>query len=147
MKWLKALFQNSDNNVQEGDTILVGGFYEIKKDIGEPVYSFVNCFTKNHRRFKIERLKIGGTYSYHRSSFQFIDKQTNEKWLVCIDHRTTRKLACNKLEWLTDDECIFIHTEILDFISNRVKRLHEIRNIRHQRKQKLERERLMEIYK
>lgn len=144
MKWLKALFQNSDKDLQEGDIILTPVVNVRKRDIGEPVISFVECVKSNPKRFSFER--IDNVRMSCRRKYMITDKQTGEEWRVTTDYRMNRKLVCKELQWLTDDEANYLDTEIYDFFNKRCQRFIEIRNIRFERTQITERKRLMGVY-
>lgn len=142
MKWLKKLFRNvqdCDIDIQDCDTC----YEPVAKDIGEPVYSFVDCVKANPRRFSFERLD---TFRMTCQTYSVTDKQTGEEWRLATDHRMSRKLACKELQWLTDDEANYLVTEMYDFFNKRRQRFIEIRNIRFERTQVDERKRLMGVY-
>lgn len=143
MKWLKALFQNSDKEVQDCDIVLTLGVIP-EKDIGEPVFSFVDCVKANPRRFSFER--IDSVRLSCRQKYLITDKQTDEEWRVTTDHRMSRKLVCKELQWLTDDEAYYLVTEIYNFFNKRRNRMIEIRNNRFERTQVDERKRLIGVY-
>lgn len=146
MKWLKKLFinlQNSDKDVQEGDIVLTLGVTP-EKEIGEPVYSFVECVKANPRRFSFEQLD--NFRMSCRKTYSVADKQTGEEWRLATDYRMSRKLECKELQWLTDDEANYLVSEIYDFFIKRRFRMMEIRNIRFERTQVDERKRLMGVY-
>ena len=141
--WLKK-FLTRDTDLQEGDIILTPVISFTKPDIGEPVLSFVQCVKENPRRFIFERLNTFRMAS--RQNYMVKDKQTGEEWRVATDHRMSRKLSCKELQWLTDDEAYYLVTEIYDFFNKRRQRFIEIRNIRFERIQVTERQRLMGVY-
>lgn len=152
MSWFSKLFgltekiHKSDNDVQEGDYILVSPIKLVteqdKKDIGEPVISFVKCVINNHTRFNFRGIGSVG----QRKSITVTDKKTGEKWYITIDYRTSDMMHCEALNWLTSDEKLYLVRNISHFMSDRCTRLQKIKSQRKQRKTKNERQRLMEIY-
>lgn len=146
MKWLKILHtkamedvQNHAKNVQDSDTC----YKPVAKDIGEPVFSFVNCVKENNKRFTFEHI---GTVTSFRKIYVVTDKQTGEKWRVSTDSRTKRKLVSEQLDWLTAEETNYIDTEIYEFFNKRKQRLNEIKKNRIKRIQQCERKRLIGVY-
>lgn len=141
--WLKK-FLTRDTDLQEGDIVLTPVVNVRKRDIGEPVISFVQCVKSNPKRFNFER--IDNVRMSCRRKYMITDKQTGEQWWVTTDYRMNRKLVCKELQWLTDDEANYLDTEIYDFFNKRCQRFVEIRKIRFERTQVNERKRLMGVY-
>lgn len=141
--WLKK-FLTRDKDLQEGDIILTPVVNVRKRDIGEPVLSFVQCVKENPKRFSFER--IDTVRMSFRQTYMVKDEKTGEEWRVATDHRMSRKLSCKELQWLTDDEAHYLVTELCNFYTKRSHRMAEIRNIRLERTQITERKRLMGVY-
>lgn len=126
-----------DKKIQDCDIL-------IKPEIGEPVFSFVDCVKANPKRFSFTR--INTVRMSCRQTYMVKDKQTGEEWRVATDHRMSRKLSCKELQWLTDDEANYLVTEMYSFFTKRRIRFIEIRNIRFERNQLDERKRLRGVY-
>lgn len=146
MKWLKALFQNSDKDLQDCDIVLTSPPVIREVNIGEPVFSFVSCVKANPKRFTFIKVKDDRPVYAAGSTYDVKDKHTGEEWRIRTDWRCNRKFICLSLEWLTDDETAYLFSEIQSFYHTRITRLNEIRTKRFKRTQVGERNRLMGVY-
>lgn len=117
-----------------------------KPDIGEPVYSFVQCVLDNPRRFQLRKLKRQGGMSMSRHEFMFTDRVTLESWTVMIDYRWEGLMSGVTIDWLTVDESKFIAKSIAELYNNRRDKLCILRNQRNRRKTQSERDRLKGVY-
>lgn len=135
-KWFKGLFTGEPQN----------NSVKTKKDISEPVISFVECVKKNPKRF------AGGTYSTASGSAAYInDYQTGETFYFgsfYLQQFAFREIVSNTCmeNVLTKEEKDFVIEELATFAAMMGSRRQRRDQLREQRKAREERKRLMEIY-
>lgn len=119
-------------------------------DIKEPVYSFVECFKSNPKRFKLKVEKDPGRYTNCvRFNYELRDTQTERTFAASRTIYSYRYNAYgfnNYPEYLSQDEIHYIFKELSSVYEARRKKLQEISQIRAKRKADKEREQLMKDY-
>lgn len=119
-------------------------------DIKEPVYSFVECFKSNPKRFVLDTIKnFEGRRGSPRFEYELIDTETGKIFKTCVVvYSYTYKLFgfTNYPQCLSQDEIRFIYNELSQVYEARRKKLQEISQIRAKRKADKEREQLMKDY-
>lgn len=112
---------------------------------GEPVENMVRAYKKNRCRFVIKRKygQLGGL------RYEIRDKLTGEDF-VFHRYRGYRPQRDNWMilpEWMTQEECEWAYSEIVNFNSERNIRLNELKAKRQELLNSRERQRIIELYK
>lgn len=159
ISWIKNIFKTDQPSKDIGKLVLPNIKYgycpEPKKDISEPVLSFVECVRKNPKRFKVS------SYYDHMSYFSLtsvsgiyepvylytlVDTKTKEKW--CLSRGCTMAIDFTaNPEWITKDEREYLIEVLTKIFKDRVGRKAKLKKIRKDRRIRDERNRLKEIYK
>jgi hypothetical protein len=158
-RFLKNLFANPYDKI--ADQILVeikrNEAEKIQPDISEPVLSFVNCVKQNPKRFVLDYKEpteqcVEGDdgckaviIHWRAETRIFKDLLTGEQWQYRINY-SAKGNSIYGCEFLTGDEKKYILKELGDFYHKRWSRLSELRRIRRNRKNVIERDRLKGIY-
>lgn len=141
MNWFTKLFKKKEIEENKEERVL---------DIKEPVYSFVECFKNNPKRFKLKVEKDPGRYSNCvRFNYQLTDTQTKKNFEASRTIYSYRYIADgfnNYPEYLSQDEIRYIYNELSQVYEVRRKKLQEIKQMRAKRKADKEREQLMKDY-
>lgn len=117
-------------------------------DIKEPVYSFVECFKSNPKRFKLKVDKDPNKYSNClRFNYELTDTQTKKTFKASRTIYLYNADAFNNYPaYLSPDEIRYIHEGLSSVYESRRKKLQEIKQMRTKRKADKEREQLMKDY-
>lgn len=137
-KLLKRFFNNTpEQDVCNKQEDVVGE----KKDISEPVFSFVKIVKENPKRFKLklDRLRVC-YFGIHRWDFK--DVISRKSWYFS----THRDIPMTFPEFLTEDEKIFLLEELRPVFIKKAERYSELKEQRKQRRTNKERQKLIEIY-
>lgn len=114
---------------------------EPKKDISEPVISFVECYKNNPKRFSIKEItKDFEKDLIRRKNYILKDKNTEETFIFFINYRWRVDYYCSSAKWLTEDEKEYLYNSICTM---RRERFDKIKKYRENK----ERKRLTKIYK
>lgn len=126
----------------------------LKEDISEPVISFVKTVMENPKRFYIENLFVGeGDCKYYKAHIK--DLQTKEIFTCDYYGKYWGNLYSwhtldNNINWITIEEFNYVINKLKVFYKTKKNKLDEIKQARidrvSQRKDKVERQRLIEIY-
>lgn len=119
-------------------------------DIKEPIYSFVECFKNNPKRFKLKVEKDPGRYTdCVRFNYELKDTQTERTFAASrtiYSYIDTVDVFNSYPAYLSQDEIRYIYKELSQVYEVRRKRLQEINQIRAKRKADKERAQLMKDY-
>lgn len=119
-------------------------------DIKEPVYSFVQCFKNNPKRFKLKVEKDPGRYTNCvRFNYEIKDTQTERTFAASrtiYSYMYNVGAFNNYPAYLSPDEIRYIYNELSQAYEARRKKLQEIKQMRAKRKADKEREQLMKDY-
>lgn len=119
---------------------------EKKPNISEPVYSFLNEFKNNRKRFKItyEHMFPNSPIVYT----VFYDKVSDVRMWMRIDTevRNGNIVCSDNISFLTQYEIYFIIEEIEKIFRLRMERFYEIKSIRRNRGNKKKRKQMCDIY-
>lgn len=109
-----------------------------KRNISEPVISFVECVKNNPKRFESNHIKERSTFDI--SVYSFKDKATGQQWEATIlNYYYGIKNIIKGANFLSEDETDFLIKEIDKIYSSRKIRYNALMNLR-------ERNRLKRIY-
>lgn len=107
-----------------------------KKNISEPVLSFVETVKENPKRFKLTSAAVG-----RYVDFKLVDRYTKESWYgvrrFSTEDDPRRNVGYPK--WMNEDEIDYVYEELKVIFNHRSSTLKQLRNQR-------ERKRLMKIY-
>lgn len=154
LKFLKNLFANPYDKAAEELSAEIKRLEPemVEPDISEPVLSFVNCVKQNRRRFILDyrepvEYEDGKQIVvwYTDKTRVFKDRVTGEQWGYRPGYGSKVSVIWG-CDFLTYDEEKYILRELGDFYRERLSRLAEIRRIRRNRKNVIERERLKAVY-
>lgn len=148
--WWKSLFSDSSETDELGFPILkredILPMPEVKpckpeKDISEPVFSFIELYKANHRRFKIT-LETYSDSGFIKYTYNLFDKVQNKSFSITESHGFLSSVfrQSTGTKWMTQDEMEFCINEIREFMINRKQRIQNKKNIR-------DRQRLAKLYK
>ena len=130
---------------------------EPKKDISEPVISFINTLKANPRRFKIvwlnrgeyeDSIYLGGVSFMNTREYVLVDKVSGEKFLFKKYGQSVRNYydAYSLPAYLTNDEQKWVIDEVQSVFIQKGQALRDIRQQRASRGHQKERNRLKEVY-
>lgn len=123
-------------------------------DIKEPVYSFIKCFKKNPKRFKIEVDVLDDVYQIKplhslRTDYTLTDKETGKEFSVrhiVYSQRWWSTNFYNYPDFLTNDEINYIYNEINSYFTCRKNKFDSLKQTRRQRAANKQRQELMKDY-
>lgn len=132
MSFVKEMLKHWGNRMEESAK-------EAPKNIAEPVISFIECFKKNPKRFKLSYLKKDDV-QYYCNGYKLKDKFINKEFAVFLSNFSDKKFFSGAGFELTEDEKEYIFGSIESYYAERRDRYLEIKGQRNRKK-------LYEIYK
>lgn len=111
-------------------------------NISEPIFSFVECVRNNPKRFTVINGEI--VQGSRVAKKTLLDKKTGQRFEYAAYYSFEIRYTYPK--YLTKDEFEYIKDEVTSIFTARRDRLNELKEIRKQRANKLERQKLMDIY-
>lgn len=111
-----------------------------EKDISEPVFSFVEVYKANPKRFRVKK-----EYFQEELKYTLHDKKENKTFSVCKTkfytyYGRTSWSAMTNTKWATQDEIQFVYDTVFNERCDRRKVIMDARS-------KVQRERLTKLYK
>lgn len=126
MSFIKEMFKRWDNRTEESVK------KETPKNIAEPVISFVECFKKNPRRFKMKvDFPNGGGIHYY-----LFDRYSNKRFILSRCYKDNYYVGFN----ISDDEQEYIKEHVVGYYEGRYEKYKALKEARNRKK-------LYEIYK
>lgn len=111
-------------------------------NISEPIFSFVECVRNNPKRFTVINGEI--VQGSRVAKKTLLDKKTGQRFEYTTYYYFEIRYSYPK--YLTKDEFEYIKDEVTSIFTARRDRLGELKAIRKQRANKIERQKLMDIY-
>lgn len=166
--WIRKYFMQEEVSAKEESIPVV--VEPVKKDISEPIISFVETVKNNRKRFKVSRSLPSTVFNIRGNSeiitnYSIKDNMTEEvytleslevykyQYYATTVFTVTHKLTSTDIQWCTQDELQYVITELSEFYSGlalrKYKRHEQIRSRRIRDMDILkdkERSRLMGIY-
>lgn len=123
--------------------------------VSEPVISFVETVRKSPQRFFTWQGLKSFSYISREAAYYIWDKKTGEWWdtncnfppSISISHHVYKKNAYRSdHSWLTEYEMKYLIAEITAIYKSRQDRVKKLEDIRKQRRDRAERNRLIKLY-
>lgn len=115
-----------------------------KKDISEPVFSFVKTFLENPKRFRLIKT-YAFTQLYPFTNFTLVDKLLNESFVATRSH-DFKGVSWSFSDYITKDEEEHILTVMKEYFNNRGIKLNKLKELRKERVSLKERQRVKNLY-
>jgi hypothetical protein len=118
-------------------------FWNKKKDISEPILSFVEVVKNSPDRFKMRREWCD---HYQQPLYVLLDNVTKETYKFYINWYDSSILPSEKLEWLTPDEIALLKRVLTNYFNIRAINLELLKTSRKNRMFITERNKYIKMY-